>query len=164
MTIQTQGPQIQVRIPRRVLIGYLAALGAGVSYGAAQTVGKHIVSEYAEPLVATAFALVFGFIYVSILFHRHIPTDLRRTSSRRGFLWFGLSGIAGATGVTLLYLALNQEPVVVVSPLVAISPLVTLVLAGIFLRSLEHITRRTILGAVLVVSGVVIVAISNATS
>ena len=152
-----------VHVRRSIWVGYLAGMGAAMSYGASQTVGKHITTEYAPPLVATAFALIFGFVYVSLLFHRHIPRDMRN-SSKSGFLWFGLSGVASSAGVTLLYFALSNAPVVVVSPIAAINPLVTLGLAHIFLRKLERITMRTILGTLLVVLGVVIVTISNAIS
>ena len=155
----------QTRVGRRghIWLGYTTAIGAAIAYGASQTVGKHVTTEYAPPLVATAFALLFGFGYVSLMFHRHIPHDLR-TSSRRGFLWFGLSGIASAYGVTFLYFALSNAPVVVVSPVAAINPLITLTLAHIFLQRLERITKRTILGTLLVVLGVIIITLSRANS
>jgi drug/metabolite transporter (DMT)-like permease len=146
-----------------IWMGYAAGIGAAVAYGASQTVGKHVTSEFATPLVGTAFSLVFGFLYVSVMFHRHIPNDLR-TSPRRGFLWFGLSGIASASGVTLLYFALSNAPLVVVSPVVAINPLITLTLAHFFLHKLEKITKRTIMGTVLVVLGVVIITVSKGVS
>ncbi len=134
-----------------------------MAYGASQTVGKHVTTEFAPPLVATAFALIFGFLYVSILFHRHIPGDLRG-SPRRSVLLFGLSGITSASGVTALYFSLSNAPVVVVSPVVAINPLITMTLAHIFLKRLERITPRTVLGTLLVVSGVVVVTVSSAVS
>jgi len=97
------------------------------------------------------------------MFCRHIPGDLR-TSSRRGFLWFGLSGIASAGGVTFLYFALSNAPVVVVSPVAAINPLITLTLAHIFLKKLERITKKTIMGTMLVVLGVIIITLSRTIS
>ena len=78
---------------------------------------KHITTEYAPPLVGTAFALLFGLAYVSLMFHRHIPVDLK-ANPRLGYLWFGLSGITSASGVALLYFALSKAPVVVISPVV----------------------------------------------
>ena len=53
---------------------------------------------------------------------------------------------------------------VVVSPVAAISPMITLTLAHFFLRRLERITKRTILGTLLVVIGVVIITLSRALS
>ena len=155
--------QSRLRGGGRIWLGYGFAMGAALSYGASQTVGKHVTTEYAPPLVGTAFALLFGLAYVSVMFHRHIPTDLK-SSPRKGFLWFGLSGIASASGVTFLYFALSKAPVVVVSPVVAINPLITLTLAHLLLQRLERITKRTMLGTLLVVLGVVIITLSRSTS
>ena len=148
---------------RSTLIGYAAGLSAAVSYGVAQTLGKHITTEYAPPIVATAFALLFGFIYVSIMFSKHIATDLKK-SSRKSFLFFGLSGVFSATGVLFMYFALSKAPLVVVSPILAINPLITLFLAHIFLNKLEKITLRTVLGTILVVLGVCVIALNGSFS
>ena len=152
--------QSRIRGGGRVWLGYAAAMGAALSYGASQTIGKHITTEYAPPLVGTAFALLFGFVYVSLMFHRHIPPDIK-ANPRYGYLWFSLSGITSASGVALLYFALSKAPVVVISPVVAISPLVSLALAHLFLQRLEKITTRTVIGTLLVVLGVAIVAFSR---
>ena len=156
---------LQSRLDRggRLWLGYAVAMGAAMSYGASQTVGKHITTEYAPPLVGTAFALLFGLLYVSLMFHRHIPVDLK-ANPLYGYLWFCLSGITSASGVALLYFALSKAPVVVISPVVAISPLVSLTLAHLFLQRLEKITKRTIMGTLLVVLGVVIITLSRNTS
>ena len=145
---------------RSVWIGYAAGLSAAVSYGAAQTLGKHITTEYAVPLVATAFALLFGFIYVSIMFSRHIAADLGK-SPRKSFIFFGVSGVFSSAGVLSMYFALSKAPLVMVSPIFAINPLITLLLAHIFLNKLEKITTRTVLGTILVVSGVSIITLSG---
>jgi drug/metabolite transporter (DMT)-like permease len=141
-------------------IGYTAAIGAAMSYGVAQTVGKLITTEYAPPLVGTGFALIFGLLYVSIIFHRQIPTDIR-TAPRLGFFWFSVSGVFSASGVALMYFALNSAPLVVVSPVFAINPLVTLILASIFLKRLERITKRMVFGTLLVILGIVVITISR---
>ena len=90
---------------QRAWLGYVAAVGAGASYGGAQTVGKYVTTEFTTPLVASAFALLFGFLYISILFHRHIPNDIFRVSSRAGLLWFALSGCS--LGVGFVYCILR---------------------------------------------------------
>ncbi len=142
------------------IFGYLSAIGAGASYGMAQTVGKVITSDYAHPLVGTAFALVSGFLFVSVVFHRQIYRDVK-TAPLRGFIWLGLSGVGSASGVTLLYFALDNAPLVVVSPIIAISPLVTILITRLTLQGIEKVTLRTIAGAILVVSGVLVITISS---
>jgi drug/metabolite transporter (DMT)-like permease len=60
-----------------------------------------------------------------------------------------------------MYFALNSAPLVVVSPVFAINPLVTLILASIFLKRLERITKRMVFGTLLVILGIVVITISR---
>ena len=60
-----------------------------------------------------------------------------------------------------LFWALTEAPVVVVSPITGINPLVAILLAHVFLQRLEHVTKRTIVGGILVVAGVALVAIGR---
>ena len=55
------------------------------------------------------------------------------------------------------YFAVQRADVVVISPIVSSSPLVTLLLAHLFLARLERVTRRLAAGAVLTVTGVLLV-------
>jgi drug/metabolite transporter (DMT)-like permease len=145
-----------------VLIGYFAALTASVAYGGGQTIARGVMTELASPLVAAAIALAFGFLYVSVAFHRSIIRDLRVPNP--SLVWFGLSGLASAWGVTFLFFGMSHAPVVVVAPMAAANPLITLLLARFLLRSLEPITRRVTMGVLLVVLGVCLVAFGNALS
>lgn len=146
--------------PRRLLLGSLAALGAGSCYGATSLIARRIVSDYASPTVGTAFSLLFGALMVLILFHRHALGDVGR-APRRAWLLVALAGCASTWGVGFLFLALSKAPVVVVAPLDATSPLVSLVLTHLFLQRLERVTWRTVAGAALVVGGVVLIALGR---
>lgn len=150
------------RIKSGVLVGYLAALAASVAYGGGQTIARGVMTELASPLVASAIALAFGFLYVSVVFHRSVIQDLRVPNPR--LVWFGLSGLASAWGVTFLFFGMSHAPVVVVAPMAAANPLITLLLARFLLQNLESITPRVILGVLLVVLGVCLVAFGNALS
>ena len=97
---------------------------------------------------------------MSIMFSRHIAADLGK-SSRKSFIFFGVSGVFSSAGVLSMYFALSKAPLVMVSPIFAINPLITLLLAHIFLNKLEKITTRTVLGTILVVSGVSIITLSG---
>ena len=55
------------------------------------------------------------------------------------------------------YFTVQRADVVVISPIVSSSPLVTLFLAHLFLTRLERVTRRLAAGAVLTVTGVLLV-------
>jgi drug/metabolite transporter (DMT)-like permease len=90
---------------------------------------------------------------------RNLKRDLR--APRRSILWIAVAGVLASNGAMLSFIALSQAPVVVISPVVAISPLMTLVLTAIFLRRVERLGKRVVLGSLLVVGGVFLVIIGN---
>ncbi|PZC42426.1 MAG: Permease of the drug/metabolite transporter (DMT) superfamily [Chloroflexi bacterium] len=54
-------------------------------------------------------------------------------------------------------MALNVTEVVVVAPIVAVYPLITILMASLFLRGIEKITKQTVVGAIIVIIGVLFV-------
>ena len=144
--------------PRRKLyLGYLAALGAAACYGSVALVGAKIVRDYAPPMVGSAFSLLFGTMIVAVLFHRHVIADYKYIP-RRGWIFISLAGLAATWGVSFWFLALNNAPVVLVTPVAATSPLMAMLIAHIFLQRLERVTLRTVFGALMVVGGVALIA------
>ena len=145
---------------RRLALGYMSALGAGLSYGSVALVARKIVNDYSSPLVATAFSIAIGSVIVVGLFHRHALQDMP-SAPRRAWLMLLLSGCASAWGVAFWFLAFEHAPVVLVAPLAGTSPLVSILLTHIFLQRLERVTWRTVFGAVLVVVGVALIAVDQ---
>ncbi len=143
---------------RRTLAGIAFGLTAAVAYGTAQVLARHSVSDLAPPLVGTFIALAWGTLGFFLLTVRGLQ---RGGYSGRGVLYFAAAGVCSAGGVMLMFQALSRGNVVVVSPLVSTNPLFTLVLAAVLLRDVERITRRTIVGALLVVLGVVVVTVAR---
>ena len=146
---------------RRLALGYIFALSAAFCYGSSALIARKIVTDYSSPMVATAFSLTMGTIIIAALFHRHMLSDAAR-APRQAWIWVGLSGGAATWGVSFLFLGLTYAPVVSVSPLIGTSPLVSILLTHIFLQRLERVTRRTVLGALMVVGGVVLIAVGTA--
>lgn len=140
---------------KKLMLGYLAALGAALSYGSSQVLVRHVTTNYAPPLVAASYGIFFGAIYLSFIAGRDLPNALKQP--RSVLLMTLLSGFAAGGGVLSIFLALSRAPVTVVSPVAAVTPLMTLVLSAIFLRGLERITRRLVTGALLVLAGVILV-------
>ena len=145
---------------RRLLLGYMAALGAAASYGSISLVARKIVTDYASPMVGTAFSMLIGTIIVAAMFHRHAVADSAR-APRRGLVMVALAGCAATWGVSFWFLAFSQAPVILVAPLAGTHPLVAIVLTHFFLQRLERVTWRTVLGALLVAGGVVLIAVGN---
>ena len=82
-------------------------------------------------------------------------------SAPRSAVFFILSGLGSGCAIIALAFALERGDVVVISPIVSVSPLITLVLAWVLLRQLERITLTLVMGALMVVGGVVLVAIGG---
>ena len=143
---------------RRLLLGYLAALGAAFCYGALALVARKIVTDFSPPLVATAFSLLIGTVILTAMVYGHAVHDLPR-APRRGWVLVALAGCASTWGVSFWFLALSKAQVVLVAPVVGTSPLVSIALTHVFLQRLERVTWRTVLGALLVAGGVAVVAL-----
>ena len=148
-------------IQRGVLLGYLAGLGAAFCYAASNLIARKIVSDYSSPTVGTALSMSFGTVILSVLFYRHVVRDAL-TAPRRAWVFVALAGCAATWGVSFLFLAVSQAPVVLVAPLTGTSPLIAIVLTHFFLQRLERVTWRTVVGALLVVTGVVLIALGGA--
>lgn len=148
----------QLDVPRRdLLLGYGASLLAAIAYGSVAVVGRKIVNDFAPPLVATSFSLIFGTIIVFALFHRQFAIDIALKPPKRAWLFVAMAGGSATWGVTFWFFALNEAPVVLVAPLAGTYPLIAVILARIFLKRLERVTWRMFAGAALVVGGAILI-------
>ena len=152
-------PLVVLAEQTRGRIGILIGLSTAAVYGLTQFLEKKVVTETAPPLIATAFALMFGLIFLSILFHRGVVGDIGR-APKRAWLFVGLAGLASSWAVLTLLFALSKSPVVLVSPAVSISPLVTILLTHLFLQRLERVTRWIVIGGALIIVGATTITVS----
>ena len=80
--------------------------------------------------------------------------------SKRGVVWFALTGVLNGGAVLLMYVSLNNAAVSLVAPIVATYPLVTALVSAMFLRD-EAMSLRVISGAVITVLAVIYLVSSN---
>ena len=146
---------------RLMLLGYAAALGAALSYGGGTLVGRKVVTEYTEPMVATAFSMLVGTLFVAAISYRDVPSDLASRPPRRAWILVALAGFAAAFAVSCFFLALSKGPVVLVAPLAGVNPLIAIILAHTFLQRLERVTLQTVAGGTFVVAGVALIAVGS---
>jgi len=148
--------------PHHDWLGYLFAFGAAAAYGTSGVLIKHGLGLYRSPFTAITIATATGLLVLS-------PLALASWRSqgqgwrpeRRALLFILASGLCAITGFSSNTLALSQLPVTVVAPISSASPLVTVTLVLIFLRRHEVVSWRTILGAALIVTGIIIVALNR---
>ena len=160
----TQAPQQQPASPPSgasktslSISGILFALAAASAYGTSQVITRQSVGGLATPLVGTLIALFWGTLGFTVLAAGDFRT--RSPNFRRGAKFFALAGLFSAMGVVFLFQALSRGKVVIVSPIAATNSLFTMFFAMMMLRGVERITPRVVLGAALVVAGVVVLSV-----
>jgi uncharacterized membrane protein len=86
-----------------------------------------------------------------------IPRGQRISRNRLGAFQYTLTGLFYALAVYLYFLALARGTVTTVVPLVLTYPLLVLIIVATVLRGLERITLRLVAGALLTVSGAIVI-------
>lgn len=79
--------------------------------------------------------------------------------TRRSAAWLFTAGLVNTAAMLSVFYALSHGKVVIVEPLVSSNPVLTLLLTAIFLRDLEALNLRLILGALLTVTGTILVVL-----
>jgi uncharacterized membrane protein len=130
----------------------LAALAFGVStnFRKAGLMTVQVPLLAAAVTVGTAFCVLLGVVRL-----RGGARVLKFNRRSNGWLFAGALFNTGA--ILSFFSALNLGKIVRVEPLVACNPLITLILAGIFLRQLETLSARVVVGAVVTIIGTVLV-------
>ena len=72
--------------------------------------------------------------------------------------WFFAAALVNTGAILSVFSALNIGKVVRVEPLVACNPVLTILWAGIFLKEIEGLSARIVVGALVTVTGTVLVA------
>jgi DME family drug/metabolite transporter len=73
--------------------------------------------------------------------------------------WLFAAGFFNTAAMLSVFYALSHGKVVIVEPLVSSNPVMTLLLTSVFLRDLEALNLRVIIGALLTVTGTVLVVL-----
>jgi len=150
MAKPTQGEwrKIDVIYP---LIGALA-------FGASTTLRKAGLEFINIPLLAAAVtagsAALFSFTLLQIQGGKEAFKLTRRSAA-----WLFPAGIFNTAAMLSVFFALSHGKVVIVEPLVSSNPVTTLLLTSIFLRDVESLTLRVIIGAALTVTGTILVVL-----
>ena len=143
------------------VLGYALAASSAACYGAATLSGRVLSNLYGSPLIMAAGSMFFATLVLLPFFGREAGRGVK--SSGRGTLYVFLAGFAAACAVMSLYFAVTREgsSILVISPIVSCNPLVTLLLARIFLRQTEAVTKELVIGTLMAVGGVGLVVVGG---
>ena len=120
---------------------------------------NHPMRRYAlglsnEPLFFSAF---MGFVSLAgfAIYMAVSPQAQRLAWNRKAFLPFLWTGIFETLSIIFIITALSIGPVVVIAPIAATYPVWALIGAKLFLRDVERINVKTVLGVLSVVAGTI---------
>lgn len=140
--------------------GLVFPLAAAAIFGGGNVARRFaLVTTDVSPLLAVAINETAGFAgLLVILLARYDRTALRvLTAPRRAYAFFVGSGLLNALALLALFEALDRGRVVIVDPLSSPTSIFAILFTFLFLRRVERVTGLLLLGAVLVVTGVVLI-------
>ena len=84
-----------------------------------------------------------------------------KSINKKTFLFLFLAGLASCIGVGAQYYAMNNAPVILVAPITGANALFAILFGSIFLKKIEKITPLTIIGAFMIIIGIIIIILSR---
>ena len=102
--------------------------------------------------VTAATAALFSFTLLQIQGGKEALKLTRKSAG-----WLFSAGLINTAAMLSVFYALSHGKVVIVEPLVSCNPVLTLFLTAVFLRDLEALSLRVIIGALLTVTGTILV-------
>ena len=131
----------------------LYGLGAGLCWTITPLILRFFYERARAPFLAVSLGAGASLVFVLISLYM-----LRSRGGLVGWNRFILSGGSlGGLGQTTLYLALAFAPTVIVVPVYNLKVVITIILSILFIRKIEGITRKVVLGALLTILGAVLV-------
>ena len=131
-------------------------LGAGLVSAISQSLRKQGLNILPDPFVAAATVTSVTLTLFAIFLLVTKQTE-RLRMKRESLLFFFCASLAALSAQLANFIALSRSDVSVIIPLLNTTPLFAVLFSGLFLRSMETITTRTILGAILMVAGVMVI-------
>ena len=140
---------------RRLIVGVCSALGAGICWANAMIIFRISVT-FSDPIVVDALKSMFLlFVFLPVMLFKF--KEIRSNINRRIFAVLSVGGILGiGVGDWFLYIGLLEIGAARATALTTSAPLLSLLLANIVLK--EKISKRQILGTILIIVGVILVS------
>lgn len=133
-------------------------LVGAVAFGASAILRKAGLDLVNIPLLAAAVTAATGALFSFGLLQVQGGRQALKLT-RRSARWLVSAGVINTAAMLSVFFALSHGKVVIVEPLVSSNPVTTLLLTSIFLRDVESLTLRVILGAALTVIGTILVVL-----
>ena len=138
----------------------LYPLSAGVCYGGSHVLRKLGISILPEPFIAVLWQNIGALMLAPALVYSYKPKQKLVLNKKNAWFVFSIAGVVQVAAQWCLFAALDLGTVVVVSPLTSLSTFFVLILAALFLKRVERVTWKIVVGAVLIVGATTILTYS----
>jgi len=134
---------------------------AGACWGVTHIFRKVGLNITPEPILGLAVQNVAAFTFYPLLFLVQQNQQKLVLNDRKSWFLFSLSGFSAVAAQLCFFYALDLGEVVIVSPLSSLSAFFLLLFVGIFLRKLERVTWKIVLGSILIVGGTLLLTMMS---
>lgn len=156
ISLEKEGGEIRKKWTKKDLIFPFLA---GACYGGSHVLRKLGINEIPVPIIAVMFQNASALAFAPFLFRSQKKRHLSLSDRKTAWIIFTIAGVLQVAAQWCLFAALDRGAVVVVSPLTSLSTLFVLFLAILFLRQVERITWKIVLGALLIIGATIILAV-----
>jgi drug/metabolite transporter (DMT)-like permease len=158
ISLEKSGGQIDKEWSKRDLIFPLAA---GACYGVAQVFRKMGLNVSPTPLVGVMVQNVGAMASIPLLAFTGGRQNEAFSNNKKVWSIFSVVAILQILAQWCLFKALDLGTVVVVSPLSSLSSFFALLLTALFLRKLEKVTWKIVIGAILIVGATLVLTMKT---
>jgi uncharacterized membrane protein len=132
---------------------------AAALLGIAHVIRKVGLDMIPSPIIGVTLQNTTALIFMPLLAIAQQPKQKVILNEMRAWVIFGFSGLTLLISQLCMFYALDLGQVVIVSPLFSLSPLFVLILVAIFLRGIERLTWKIVLGTLLIVGGTTVLTL-----
>jgi len=129
---------------------------AALAFGISSNLRKAGLTAVPRPLLGAAVTLGTAFLVLLLIVQLRGGRQALEWNAQGG-KWMAAGALFNTCALLSFFAALNIGQVVRIEPLVACNPLLSIIWTGIFLRGIERLTGRVVLGALVTVAGTVLV-------
>lgn len=143
-------------VSNRSVTNLIFPILGGLTLGVSIIIRKFALNLCNAPVLGVAVAYTFSFIpfLIMIILHKPIREGL---TLKQDFRLFWIAGVGQAISWVLSFYALSIENVAIVAPVLSIEPIFVVILSSLYLKDLEKVCFKLILGVAITVIGTVLV-------
>jgi uncharacterized membrane protein len=153
---EESGGSIEKKWSKRDLVFPLLA---GACIGISQVLRKMGLNVMPEPILGVTVQNAAALAFSPLLVLSQRNQGRQASDFRKALVIFSVAGFTVVASQMCFFYALHLGTIVVVSPLNALSPFFVLLLTRIFLRKLEKVTWKIMLGSALIVGGTMVLTL-----